>query len=88
MMTVVEQATPDHDEQALAEVAEQVAAAREALQQYLAAHPANTWSPRGLQREVQNRWLTSVVSIAFWQLVANGELAVDEQLRVSIAALA
>ena len=81
-MTVVEQATPDRDEQALAEVAEDVAAAREALRRYVSAHPDATWTPRALQLEVQNGWSTSVVSIAFWELVASGELAVDEQLRV------
>lgn len=66
----------------LGQLSEEVREAEDALLETLREDPHQEWTPRSLQNAAVNGWSAGVVSIAFWRLVSNGRLIVDELLRV------
>lgn len=68
----------------LADIAEDVQTAREAILSTITEDPTRSWHPRGLidAAKVRAGLSTTVVSIAFWSLVESGQLEVDERLVV------
>lgn len=73
---------PEESEQILDDLGSAVTDAEAALRSAVAADPDRTWTPRELQAAAENGWSNSVMSIAFWRLVSDGTLQVDEQLTV------
>jgi hypothetical protein len=69
-------------ESALGITAQQVRLAQDALRERLREDDARVWRARDLQEAVRNGWSSSVVSIAFWGLVEDGELVIDDDLGV------
>jgi predicted DNA-binding protein YlxM (UPF0122 family) len=75
------------DDHALADIAEAVGVAREAILEQLKSAPGTIWRPRQLIDAAKNviadgKISKTIVSIAFWNMVDGGELNVDEQLIV------
>jgi hypothetical protein len=63
-----------------AALAEKVGAAEEAIRGYVHDHPGQT--PGEVQTGARNGWSPSVMAIAFWSLVNQRVLRVDDALRV------
>lgn len=61
-------------------LAEKVEAATVEIQNYVREHPGKT--PGEVQNAARNGWSPSVMAIAFWSLVNQRVLLVDEALRV------
>jgi hypothetical protein len=78
--TTTRQVTPG--DTPLADIAEGVREAREAILATFSADPTHAWRPRELIDAAKGALPTSVASIAFWNLVESGELEVDERLVV------
>jgi hypothetical protein len=75
-----EHATPG--DTPLADIAEGVQAAREAILATVRDKPGRDWRPRELMDAAKGELSNTVVSIAFWNLVESGELEVNERLVV------
>lgn len=71
----------------LADIAEEVQQARAAILAQLKEHPGREWRPREMIAAAKGDLPNTVVSIAFWNLVDAGDLAVDERLVVRVAHL-
>lgn len=65
-----------------AKLAEKVGAAEEAIRGYVQVHPNQT--PGEVQAGARNGWSPSVMAIAFWSLVNQRVLRVDDALRVQV----
>jgi len=65
-----------------AKLAEQVGAAEKAIREYVQGHPGET--PGKVQTGARNGWSPSVMAIAFWSLVNDRVLRVDDALRVQV----
>ncbi len=63
-----------------AKLAEKVDAAEAAIRGYVREHPGQT--PGEVQAGARNGWSPSVMAIAFWSLVNQRVLRVDDSLRV------
>jgi hypothetical protein len=66
----------------LESIAEDVHQAREAILATIRAEPNREWHPGELMRAAKSHMRSTIVSIAFWNLVESGELVVDEHLVV------
>lgn len=65
-----------------AQLAEKVVEAETAIRAYVESHPNQT--PGAVQEGARNGWSPSVMAIAFWSLVNQRVLRVDEALRVHV----
>lgn len=81
------------DEHALADIAEAVNIARQAILELVGSSSDATWRPRQLIDAAKNalaerKISKTIVAIAFWNMVDAGDLVVDEHMIVHALALA
>jgi hypothetical protein len=74
----------DVAERVIADTADKVAAAQRSIRQLIQETPGRRWLPQELQDAAAegHGWSGSVMSLAFWELVEAGEIALDESLAV------
>src|SRR5689334_15842914 len=80
-MTVKDK-VPEGAARVLADTADRVAAAQDAMRRLISDATSQSWTPRQLQDAAgaMGDWSASVLSLAFWGLVDEGELLADENL--------
>ena len=66
-------------------LAEQVRAATEAMRTFLKDHASGAWNPRELMSSIPGDYGTTVRSMAFWALVKNDEIVVDDDFTARAA---
>lgn len=66
----------------LESIAEDVQQARDAILATIQTNPDRQWRPRDLMSAAKDHRSNTAVSIAFWNLVESGDLAVDAHLVV------
>jgi hypothetical protein len=76
----------EEPELALDEVAQQVDLARSAMRALLRTDPTRAWSASHLQEAAGQGadWSASILSLAFWRLVEDLEIRIDDDLRVHV----
>lgn len=81
-LIMIESQHPDAFEFLEDERSEELEQLHTAAERLLETAGTQKWSPRELQTQARNGHRREVVSLAFWQLVNDGELSLDGDLKV------